>query len=230
MSLLSFIKPKTILKASNTDSSSGPDDSSKNKKSIGAFIEKYGKEFGESILLILLAAGVAYLVRYIAGRLLADSNIGFVWLEIIKLVVTIMILVAIASIAKSSRLGKAVAIFAIIFFVQALVTHDYPEKVVVEQTSRAKNANIGKSIDYLRLAPGTHKFKMDEGQFTPWRAFPIGRATSGFSSESYDYTIHFTDGTSYPGDPNGRIPHKVDCFWKIEAHSPQTVYVTVLLK
>ena len=50
----------------------------------------------------------------------------------------------------------------------------------------------------------------------------------GYSSENYDYTVIFNDGTSYHGDPDRIIPNKVGKFWKIRAHSKQTVYVTVL--
>ena len=188
-------------------------------------IKKFDVNRLPGILILVFAIIVALIVRYVVSFFFVDSQIGFIWLEIIKLVVSFMVLIAIASIAESSKAGIAIAIFVVIFSVIAIVNHDYPERVKVENV---KN-NPSDNIDYLRLAPGTHSFELEAGEETPWRAVSAGKTKNvGYSSENNDFTVIFSDKTSYLGTSKTTIPHKAGYFWKIKAHTKQCVYVTIL--
>ncbi len=83
--------------------------------------------------------------------------------------------------------------------------------------------------EYLVLKPGNYQYDLKAGQSTHWRdSRDHVRSGIGFSSDTYDYDIIFSDGTSYPGGPDTKIPVKGRGVWfKVKAKSAQKVYVTI---
>lgn len=219
------MKPKKILRTGENKeanpNTSKPGAENQEKSSFAENLKPW--------LLLVVAFVAVWLTREIAAWMLATADVSFLWLEIWKFIFSLAILAAISSVSRPSILGAPVIIFALMLFVWPLVIHDWPEKEkVTVKVERVEKTYPSKHIDYLRLTTGTHVFKLDAGEETPWRAFPLGVHKSGFSSENYDFTIIFKDGTAYRGDPDCTIPTKYNTFWKIKAHSPQKVYVTVL--
>jgi len=126
-----------------------------------------------------------------------------------------------------------------------------PKKLVYEKasnlnssSSQSKNSNQKSreledknivydrnKIDFLLYGTGkTYAYELQAGEFTPWRGFKDNYfSNAGISSETYDYTIYFSDGTSYKGGPDTPIPvKKGNVFVRVKANSAQTVYISVL--
>ncbi len=185
-------------------------------------------------ILFCLAIVLTIVIRLVAGALLVGTSMGFVWQEILKTFFVILILGAYSVLSsKGGAVGISVIILAILLMISNIARHDYSSDRFASASNR--NDEIEQTrpsqskIDFLRLEPGTHIFELEAGEVTPWRAAPNGKNNlCGYSSESYDYIIIFSDGTSYPGGPDTRIPEKHNVFWKIKANSKQTVYVTIL--
>lgn len=240
------MKPKKIIlvqngnnPASNQTAGASPQSSGANSKPPS----KWAKLFNPTgevhpFILFCLAIVLTIIIRLVAGALLAGTSMGFVGQELLKTLFVILILGAYSVLSsKGGAVGVSVIILAILLMISNIARHDYSggqSETVNHQDDRSRTeqrqSNPSQSkIDYLRLEPGTHIFELEAGETTPWRAAPNGKNNlCGYSSESYDYTIIFSDGTAYPGHPDTRIPEKQNVFWKIKAHSKQTVYVTIL--
>jgi hypothetical protein len=231
-------KPQNVILAGSArnksaSNPSNPGNAGNNKPSA---IEKIISSFNKAhpFFLFLIAIVLAIVIRMIAGALLAGTSLGFVWQELLKTLFVILILSAYSVLSsKGGAVGIAVIILAIILMISNIARHDYSDSRSARRSSKA-NVEQGQRIDqskvdFLRLGPGTHIFELEAGEETPWRGSPSGRTNAcGYSSESYDYTIIFSDGTSYPGGPSTVIPEKKNLFWKVRAHSQQTLYVTIL--
>jgi len=219
------VKPKEEREKTKEEREKPKEQSDKSNQGSAKSIKKFDVDSWPSWAILILAFVVAFVVWSLVNWIFSSSQIGFVWLEIIKLVISFAVLLAIASVSESSKAGIAIAIFVVIFFVFALVKHDYPEKVEVVDAKKAPS----EQIDYLLLAPGTHTFELEAGEETPWRGVTRGITRNvGYSSKDYDFEVIFRDNTSYQGKSNKTIPSKVGQYWKIIAHSKQTVYVTVM--
>mgnify|MGYP001060446407 CR=1 FL=1 len=222
--------PGSSNQAASSQSQSGTPDQSKSKW------KKLFNSTGEvhPFILFCLAIVLTIVIRLVAGALLVGTSMGFVWQEILKTFFVILILGAYSVLSsKGGAVGISVIILAILLMISNIARHDYSS----DRSASASNRNDEieqtrpnqSKIDFLRLEPGTHVFELEAGEVTPWRAAPNGKNNlCGYSSESYDYIIIFSDGTSYPGGPDTRIPEKHNVFWKIKANSKQTVYVTIL--
>lgn len=235
------MKPRQIIltssastsKADNQSSTSGKDKSEARKKIIAL------ANTSHPAVLFLLAIILAIGIRLVAGFLLAGTSLGFVWQELFKTFFVILILAAYAVLSvKGGAIGISVIILAILLAISNIARYDYSDGRLVSADDQGSQNNLEQrqsidpdqsKIDFLRLGPGTHVFELEAGEETPWRGSPNGRTNAcGYSSESYDYTIIFSDGTSYPGGSYTRIPEKNNVFWKVRAHSKQRVYVTIL--
>lgn len=191
---------------------------SKGQAVVAFFKKAFSKklENWNVFLLFAIALAAAILGRYVATRMLEGSQIGFVWQELIKDVLAFLLLGAFASLSNSTKIGTAVLLLIIAFSISVLARHDYTYKV-------------DKSIkEYLVLKPGNYQYDLKAGQATHWRAVPKGKISGyGISSETYDYDIIFSDGTSYPGGADTKIPDKKHVFFKVKAKSQQKVLVTI---
>jgi hypothetical protein len=194
----------------------------------------YRNLFGTSMsdwhpgVLLVVSVLVAIGARFVASLLLKDSEIGFLWQELIKMAVAFLILGAIASLSKESKIGLVVAIFVVLISLVNIVNHDFSEdrtKKVAEEGIKYDRSKA----DYRLLYPGkTYAYELQAGEETPWRSVPEGKKYGyGMYSESYDYIIIYSDGTTYPGGSDTKIPHKEHMFFKVRANSEQTVFITV---
>ncbi len=222
----------------NVDTSGGGNNSDSNAGQ--SFQKIFNKKFSDwpMPVLFLISVVVALLARYAAGLFLSGSSLSFFWQEILKIVFAFMLLATLSALSKNRVIGTAVAILVLLFSFSTIARHDFTsEREGRRQTKLEKQAEAvaliradAENADFLLLEPNkTHVFKLEAGEETKWRGFPENRAGSyGISSESYDYTVFFTDGTSYKGNPNTPFPLKGKVFFKVRAHSAQTVYITVM--
>jgi hypothetical protein len=108
--------------------------------------------------------------------------------------------------------------------------HELEDKNIVYDQSK---------VSYLIYDLGkTYVYNLKAGEETPWRGFqPDYLSKFGISSEKEyvdgkriegEYTVYFSDGTSYNSKTTTTIPSKGKIFMKIKAHEKQTIYVSVL--
>ena len=179
------------------------------------------------ILVIAIVAALA--VRYVVSLLFADSQIGFVWLEIIKLIVSFMILIAIASIAESSKAGVAVAIFIVIFSVVAIVNHDYPERVRVENVKKNPSESI--TVKDSVFTKGTYFINVKDK--TPF----VINVQSALTCNKYSlasqtgngYNVVYVDGTMVYDAPGVRtvFPNRPNPRFKLMSNKLATIKMVV---
>ena len=187
-------------------------------QAISAFFKKaFSKKLEDwnVFLLFAIALGAAILGRYVATRMLEGSQIGFVWQELIKDALAFLLLGAFASLSDSTKIGTAVFLLVVAFSISVLARHDYTYKV-----DRSEK-------QYMVLKPGCYQYDLKAGQEMPWRGFPGGKSGYSVSSDTNDFTLFFSDGTSYPCNKPITIPKKEKVFFKAKANSPQKILVTI---
>lgn len=181
------------------------------------------------IVLLGVSIVIGLLINLLAVLIFNNINIGFVWKEIIILLFSLLILVIIGSISEKGRIGTTVLLVVLFISFVRFVNHDYTKDV--KKSSLTENVIHDNTKAKLRILQqeNTYAYKLEANEGSPWLATPDGKKSNlVIHSESYDYTIICSDGTSYKGGEDVLLPPKKKVVFKILAHSKQTVYVTIL--
>lgn len=230
----SIEQPRDNFANQTTKTSETAPNSNTKESSENILIAGIKKFFDNSnVWWFLLAAGLAVGLKFLAKLFIVGTSVGFVWGEIITLCFALLIAGAYGSMSKKGKMAGAIVIFLILITASSLVRHDYSvEKAERHMKKQAKNIVVDRNkIDFLLYGTGkTYAYELQAGEFTPWRGFKDNYfSNAGISSETYDYTIYFSDGTSYKGGPDTPIPvKKGNVFVRVKANSAQTVYISVL--
>lgn len=189
------------------------------------------------IILFPVAIIAAIGLKFLGVLLLGQTSMGFVWKEIVSLIFAFLISAAFGSMAKKSKIATAIAILLILITASRIARHDFAsERAERDRVENQKElvsnlVNDNSGIDFLLYEIGkTYVYELQAGESTPWRGFqPNKRSKFVISDEhgDYNFTIYFLDGSSYQGKPNLVIPEKTKSILRVEANSPQTLYVHV---
>ncbi len=216
------IRTINILERDAVSTSGGSKDSAKKKNVLS--IESW-----HWIALLGVSIAVAMLINLLAVLIFNNISIGFVWKEIIILLFSLLILVIIGSISEKGKIGVTVLLVVLFISFVRFVNHDYTKDV--KKSSKTENVIYDNTKAKLRILKqdNTYAYNLEANEGSPWLATPDGKKSNlVIHSESYDYTIICSDGTSYKGGKDVLMPPKKKVVFKILAHSKQTVYVTIL--
>jgi hypothetical protein len=182
-------------------------------------------------ILFLLSIIAMLIVRFLAGLLLTNSEIGFVWQEIFKMVFAFMILGAIGSLTSSSRIGTAVSILLLLFFFFRIINHDYKQETnndykqeitTLKSSSAKKDSIFTKGVYYINVL-GETPFYINIVSSRKYAKYSLRSETGN------GYYVVPKDGSPIYDEPGLSVifPYKKRPKFSLRSNQPTTIKMVV---